>query len=135
MLIFGLFLFIFPGISSVLVTKCNYYSNSDYDYKNFIKISDIKNSQPDGFILRIILYIQGARDGNILLATSDHPNFERDFVYEFGKFLYLVYIWWFSFAWHLSRSIEKFTNIFYVLFFFLFFFPLISFAMTCVHLQ
>lgn len=72
--------------TSVLVTKCAYYAISDNDYKNFVKISDIKNSQPDGFILRIILYIQGARDGHILLATSNHPNFERDFVYEFGKF-------------------------------------------------
>lgn len=73
---------------SVLVTKCAYYSNSDYDYKQFVKISDIKNSQPDGYILRIILYIQGARDGNVLLSTSDHPNYERDFVYEFGKRLF-----------------------------------------------
>lgn len=71
--------------TSVLVTKCGYYSSLNYDYKFFVKISDIKNSQPDGYILRIVLYIQGARDGNILLATSDHPNFERDFVYEFGK--------------------------------------------------
>lgn len=72
-------------LTSVLVTKCGYIAVSTYDYKNFIKISDIKNSQPDGYILRIVLYIQGARDGNILLSTSDHPNFERDFVYEFGK--------------------------------------------------
>lgn len=72
---------------SVLVTKCNYYSSFNYDYKHFVKLSDIKNSQPDGFILRIILYIQGARDGNIILATSDHPNFERDYLYEFGKYI------------------------------------------------
>lgn len=69
----------------VLITKCGYYTISDYDYRHFVKISDIKGSQPDGYILRIIIYIQGARDGNILLATSDHPNYERDFVYEFGK--------------------------------------------------
>lgn len=70
----------------VLVTKCGYYSISDYDYRHFVKISDIKNSQPDGYILRIVFYIQGARDGNVLLATSDHPNYERDYVYEFGKY-------------------------------------------------
>lgn len=70
-------------VRNFLVTKCGYYAVSNYDYKQFVKISDIKNSQPDGYILRIVLYIQGARDGNILLSTSDHPNFERDFVYEF----------------------------------------------------
>lgn len=70
---------------TVLVTKCGYYSISDYDYRHYIKISDIKDAQPDGYIVRLIFYIQGARDGNVLLATSDHPNFERDFVYEFGK--------------------------------------------------
>lgn len=69
----------------VLVTKCNFYSISDYDYKKFIKLSDIQNSQPDGYIVRIVLYIQGARDAHVLLATTDHPNYERDFVYEFGE--------------------------------------------------
>ncbi|XP_031619784.1 uncharacterized protein LOC116338571 [Contarinia nasturtii] len=69
-------------LRNFLVTKCGYYSISDYDYRHYVKISDIKQSQPDGYILRIILYIQGARDANILLTTSDHPNFERDFVYE-----------------------------------------------------
>lgn len=80
-----IFFFLHWDKSPVLITKCGYYSNSDYDYKQFIKISDIKNASPDGYILRIVLYIQGARDGNVLLATSDHPNYERDFVYEFGK--------------------------------------------------
>lgn len=77
----------FPPL--VLVTKCRRYSvkydTADYDYKDYIKISDIRNSQPDNYILRIVLFIQGGRDANILLTTSDHPNFERDFVYEIGK--------------------------------------------------
>lgn len=72
---------------SVLITKCAFYTNSDNDYQHFIKISDIKNSSPEGYALRIILYIQGARDGHILLSPVSNPNFERDFVYEFGKIL------------------------------------------------
>lgn len=87
----------------VLVTKCAYYTNSDYDYKQFVKISDIKNSQPDGYIIRIILYIQGARDGNVLLSTSDHPNFEKDFVYEFGNTAFNIV---FDVR-NLSRSLSK----------------------------
>lgn len=92
----------------VLVTKCGYYSISDYEYRHFVKLSDIKNSQPDGYILRIIIYIQGARDGNILLATSDHPNYERDFVYEIGKY-------WQSFLFFLN---SVFQFIFFHCFFF-----------------
>lgn len=70
---------------TVLVTKCNFYSISDNDYKKFIKISDIRNSQPDGYIVRIVLYILGPRDAHVLLTTNDHPNYERDYVYEFGE--------------------------------------------------
>lgn len=72
-------------ILTVLTLKCAHYSISEYDYQDFTKLSDIKNSAPDGYILRIVLYIQGSRDANIILTTSNHPNFERDFVYEFGK--------------------------------------------------
>lgn len=74
---------------AVLNLRCRRYSVKydaiDYDYKDFIKINSIKNSQPDGYILRIVLFIQGERDANVLLALSDHPNYERDTVYEFGK--------------------------------------------------
>lgn len=88
------FFIYFHGISddvhrTVLVTKCRFYTikdaSSDYDYKGYIKISDIKNSQPDGYILRLVLFIQGARDANILLTTSNQPNFDRDFVYEISE--------------------------------------------------
>lgn len=86
----NLILLIFHSISFyfylVLVTKCRFYSvkpdSADYDYKDYIKTSDIANSQPDGYILRLVLFIQGGRDANILLTTSNQPNFERDFVYE-----------------------------------------------------
>lgn len=57
----------------------------DYDYNKFVKLSDIRNSNPDGYIARIVVYIVGPRDAHILLATTDHPNFDRDSVYEFGE--------------------------------------------------
>lgn len=66
------------------MTKCSFYSISDYDYTKFVKLSDIRNSQPDGYIARIVVYLLGARDAHILLSTTDHPNFDRDYVYEFG---------------------------------------------------
>lgn len=74
---------------TVLVTKCRFYSikydTADYDYKDYVKLSDIKNSQPDGYILRILLFIQGGRDANILLTTSTQPDWNRDLVYEIGE--------------------------------------------------
>lgn len=42
-------------------------------------------TSPVGYNLhvhRIVLYIQGER-AHILLSTSDYPNYETDFVYEF----------------------------------------------------
>lgn len=74
---------------SDLVTKCRLHTvkedAADYDYRDYVKVSDIANSQPDGYILRIVLFIQAERDANILLTTSNPPNFERDFVYEIGE--------------------------------------------------
>lgn len=72
--------------ATVLVTKCNFYAISDNEYKKFVKLSDIRDSQPDGYIVRIVVYILGPRDAHILLTTNDHPNYERDYVYEFGKY-------------------------------------------------
>lgn len=69
----------------VLVTKCNYYAISDYDYKQFIPLKQIRHSQPEGYLARIVFYLQGSRDGHILFSVNDHPNYERDYVYEFGK--------------------------------------------------
>lgn len=69
----------------MLQTRCTYYSNFDYDYKKFIKIGDINHSQPDGYVVRMILYLMGERDAHVLLTMNDHPDFERELVYEFGK--------------------------------------------------
>lgn len=73
----------FPTIL-VLVTRCLYYTNSDYDYKQFIKLTDLKGVTPEGYLVRMVFYIQGARDGHILFSVTDRPNYDRDFVYEFG---------------------------------------------------
>lgn len=52
----------------------------------------MKNASPQGYILRIVLYIKAAQDVKILLSTSNHPNFRTDFVYEFGNWLKLPFI-------------------------------------------
>lgn len=87
-LVFNLFPWNFQR-RPVLITKCRFYSvksdSIDFDYKDYVKLSDIANSQPDEYFLRVVLFIQGGRDANILLTTSNQPNFERDFVYEIGK--------------------------------------------------
>lgn len=106
--VFHLFLLNFQP-NAVLVTKCRLYSikydSADYDYKDYVKISDIANSQPDQYILRLVLFIQGGRDANILLTTSNQPNFERDFVYEIGEFQSLN-----LFELHLKKKYLQFTH-------------------------
>lgn len=60
----------------------NVYCNG-YNYKRFVKVSDIRHSRPRGFKLRMVVYVQGPHDGHILLSSSDN---NQDSVYEIGKF-------------------------------------------------
>lgn len=50
-------------------------------------MSDIRNVQPEAYFARIVFYVQGARDANIIFTVTNHPNFELDNVYEFGMLL------------------------------------------------
>lgn len=71
---------------SVLITKCNFYEASDYVYKRFISLKDISGAEQTDYLVRIVFYVQGSRDANIIFTASDRPNFEEDSVYEFGGF-------------------------------------------------
>lgn len=81
-------IFCFPSISFEsnalgLVSKCKYYSNSKYEYKDFFKLSDIRGSQPKGYQARIEFYAQGTRNAHIVLSATDRPNLQTDNLYEF----------------------------------------------------
>lgn len=50
---------------------------------DYVPVSDIRNSQSDGFELQMVVYVRAAHDGHILLAASNN----NETVYEIGKFL------------------------------------------------
>lgn len=67
------------------LTDCDYYKSSEYEYKNFTELSTLPNVQPTDYLVRIPVYILGARDGNIILSATNTPNRTTDLVYEIGK--------------------------------------------------
>lgn len=72
-------------ILTVLISKCLYYKTTTYEYEHFTRITDIKNSSPEMYLLRMVFYIQSATGAYILLSTSNRPNYEMDSVYELGN--------------------------------------------------
>lgn len=75
---------------TVLTSKCSNHINDQYEYKRFIPLRDIPNSKPNGFIARIVVYVQGERDAYILLSEKENPATNDD-VYEFCKWQNDVY--------------------------------------------
>lgn len=67
------------------MTECDYYTNEDYNYTHFVDLSTLKDAQPTGYLVRVPVYVIGPRDGHIILSTTNTPDREKDFVYEFGK--------------------------------------------------
>ncbi|XP_055311129.1 uncharacterized protein LOC129573947 [Sitodiplosis mosellana] len=66
-----------------LTSRCKQYSNFKYEYKDFIKLSDIRDSKPNGYIVRLAFYAQGTRNAHVLLSRTATPNLAAEPVYEF----------------------------------------------------
>lgn len=56
------------------------------EYEKYFDLSEIKGSKPEGYIARFTVYLKGTRDAHILLAETDKPDFDNDYLYEFSKF-------------------------------------------------
>lgn len=67
----------------MLLVKCSLYTADKYQYKNFTRLSDISDVSPDGYILRLPIYVQGRRDSLIKLSARKNPAPNAD-VYEIG---------------------------------------------------
>lgn len=70
----------------MLLVKCSLYTADRYEYKNFTRLSDIANASPDGYILRLPIYVQGKRDSLIKFSARKNPAPNAD-VYEIGMLL------------------------------------------------
>lgn len=69
-----------------LTSRCRYYTNPKYEYRDFFPISEINESQPVGYQVRLAVYAQGTRNAHVLLSRNSNPNVLVDNVYEFSKY-------------------------------------------------
>lgn len=57
-------------------------------YVKFIKLTELPEVRPDGYIVRIPFYVQGPGNAHILFAQKENPT-EHDDAYEIGRFFRL----------------------------------------------
>lgn len=72
-----------------IVSRCKYYANPKYEYRDFFPLSEIVESQPPGYQARLAFYAQGTRNAHVLLSRTSNPNVLVDNVYEFSKYVNL----------------------------------------------
>ncbi|XP_031620433.1 uncharacterized protein LOC116338976 [Contarinia nasturtii] len=66
------------------LTECDYYKTDDYNYTHFVELSaDIKVPESIDNCTRVSVYLIGPRDAHIILSSTNKPNRDKDFVYEF----------------------------------------------------
>lgn len=75
------FYFYFVGLAK----QCKLREERNYDYKKLIKIDDIPGIKPNGYLVRLPVYILAARDAHIVFSAKESPNWTRDYVYEIRK--------------------------------------------------
>lgn len=67
------------------LVDCDYYEAYENNYTLFEPLTNLPNSQPDGYIARFPVYAIGARDAHIILTQTNTPNWETDWAYEICK--------------------------------------------------
>lgn len=72
-------------LTTGLTSRCKTYTNTKYEYKDFIKLSDIRDSHASGYIVRLVFYAQGTRNAHVLLSQTPNPKLATEPVYEFSK--------------------------------------------------
>lgn len=69
----------------VLAKKCKHTHAWEETYDVGIKLAAIKNSQPEGYIVQLPVYVKGSRDVNILLTPNG--SLDPKDGYEIGKWI------------------------------------------------
>lgn len=67
------------------MVDCEYFDSFENNYTLFEPLTNIEDSQPDGYIARFAFYALGSRDAHIILTDTNKPNWEKDWAYEFRK--------------------------------------------------
>lgn len=68
-----------------LTKKCKHTQSWEDVYSTPVKLDSIKNSQPDGYVVRIPVLVKGVRDAHILLQSGNSANPKDG--YEIGKII------------------------------------------------
>lgn len=86
-----------------LKTNCDRYEQKFHEHYNFFNISDVRNAQPNGYLVRFSFYMVGVDDFNVVFTTSDQrtSSLSQDDAYEAGKRI------WFDFLTHVLSQSEK----------------------------
>lgn len=66
----------------MLLTQCSHYETDKYEYKNFTRLCEIDDISPNGYLVRMPLYIQGGSDALVQFSQRMNPK-ESASVYEF----------------------------------------------------
>lgn len=72
-----------------LTKRCNNYEAFENEYKKFFAISEIEGIRPDGYIIKLPVFIQAERDAHILLSPQNRDD-RSDDVYEICKELMII---------------------------------------------
>lgn len=67
------------------LVDCDYYKTDEYQYSQFVDLSNVKDAQPTGYYARVPVYLIGPRDAHIILSPNSTVDRDHDFIYEFCK--------------------------------------------------
>lgn len=86
---FGIFsiLYYFDIISKGLQGRCKTYQARKHEYASFMKLEDIEDSRPSGYVVRMPFYALATRNAHIIFTQTSNvtADFSKEKVYEFGK--------------------------------------------------
>lgn len=65
-----------------LVKKCQYEEQWEHKYTKYHALSELKNTQAEGYLFRLPLLVYGPKDVHILLSETENVDSEKDPAYE-----------------------------------------------------
>lgn len=69
-----------------LVKKCQWEEKWERLYNEYHVISDLKNTNAEGYLFRLEMLVHGSKDVHILLSDKKDVNIDKDPAYEIGEY-------------------------------------------------
>lgn len=64
--------------------KCQTEESWELNFTKFHDVTTIKNSQADGYLFKLNLFVFAQREVHILLSATEKPDIEKESAYEIG---------------------------------------------------